>query len=357
MYEINTHIGEVLTPTEEDDSVWGALEESLDETTKPYETLFNRTLKTEELKSDNETFAIALMDVLDVNGQAGVIIKFGIPTQVGDWTVVKLMASAAMAGTANSMNLSLRQEFTRAFLDKALVETGVTEARQTLGSWLSKAFKGVKDLFGKVVTNVVDFFKNLGKEVGTGLRKFGDWVNRMTEIIYKNVPFLGMLGEMLLFTPGFKFIFGSFFREVGLGWETGEDVNWKKIAADGSVYLAQMSMKLKIASAFLPPPYNIIAKLVSVVFKASSSMINQALMEKMKAVFAEATREQAIAREAFEKALYEEVYAAYDIPLPPMQPSLYGSTGSNKSGEPIKIEHVAFIGLAGIIGLRLLGVF
>ena len=160
-------LGKILTPEEEEGAVWGALEESLEDTTKPYETLFNRTFKSEELKSDNETFAIALMDVLDINGQASVIQKFNIPTQVGDWTVIKLMASAAMAGTANSMNLSLRQEFTRVFLDNSLVETGVTEAREMLGSWLSEAFKGVKDLFGKVVTNVIEFLENLGKQICT----------------------------------------------------------------------------------------------------------------------------------------------------------------------------------------------
>jgi len=357
MYERNIHIGEILTPAEEDNAVWGALEESLDETTKPYETLFNRTQKTEELKSDNETFAIALMDVLDINGQAGVIQKFNIPTSIGDWTVIKLMASAAMAGTANSMNLSLRQEFTRAFLDKSLVETGVTEARQTLGSWLSEAFEGVKDLFGKVITNVIEFFSNLGNQVGTGLRKFGDWVNRITEIIYKNVPFLGMIGEALLISPGFKFIFGSFLREVGRGWETGEDVNWKKVAADGSNYLAGMALRLKIAAPFLPPPYNLIAKLVSVVFKASSDAINQELVKQYQELMKDAAKEQQIARQAFEKALFEEVYAAYNLPLPPQQPSLYGSTGSNKSGKPIKTEEIVFLSAAAFVGLKLLGFF
>lgn len=359
MYARNFHIGAILSPEQEQKHIYGALEESLVETTKPYETLFNRTYGSEALKEDNETFAIALMDVLDVNGQSQVIYKFGIPTAIGDWTIIKLMAGAALSATANNMNISLRQEFTRSFLDKALVETGVTEARQTingLGSWLSEAFKDVRDLFGKAVTNVIDFFKNLGKQIGTGLRKFGDGVRRIFQIVYDKAGFARYLLDLVGLTPGFEFIFGSLLREIGAGLETGKQINWKQVAADGSRYLSDMAVRLQVASNFLPPPWNIIAKLVAVVFKAGSYLINDALAKHVQQLMAEEAERQKIARDAFEQALYDEVYKAFDLPMPPQMPSLHGSTGSNKSGAGIEVMPLVFAGIAGFVGLKLLGV-
>lgn len=353
-------IGAVLSPEEEKAHVWGALEESLEETTKPYETLFSHTYGSEELKEDNETFAIALMDALDLNGQAGVIRKFGIPSAIGDWTVMKLMAGAALSATANNMNLSLRQEFTRAFLDKSLVETGVTTARKTiggLGSWLSEAFEGVVDLFGKAVTNVIDFFRDLGRKVGTGLRKFGDHVRRIFQIVYEKAGFARYLLDLVGLTPGFEFIFGSLLREIGHGLETGEQINWKQVAAAGSRYLKDMAFRLKVASNFLPPPWNIIAKLVAVAFKAGAFFIDDALAKHIQQLMAEAAERQKIAREEFERALYEDVYKAFDLPMPPQMPSLYGSTGSNKTGAAPNYAPLVFAGLAGWFGLKMLGVF
>lgn len=358
MYARNYHnIGAVLTPEEEQNAIWSALDESLEETTKPYETLFSRTYAGEALKEDNETFAIALMDLLDLNGQADVITKFGIPVSIGDWTVMKLMAGAALAATANNMNLSMRQEFTRAFLDNSLVQTGVTTARQTIGSWLSEAFKGVKDFFGKTITNVIEFFQNLGKTIGTGLRKFGDNVRRIFQITYDKIGFGRYLLDFIGLTPGVEFIFGDLLREIGAGLETGKGINWKQVAAGGSRYLKDMATRLQIASNFLPPPWNLIAKLVAVCFKAGAYFIDDALMKHVAQLVAEEAKKQNIAREAFERALYDEVYKAFDLPVPPQQPSLYGSTGSNKSGEGVQVGPLIFAGIAGFVGLKLLGVF
>ena len=359
MYPANVMIGAVGAAQEEEDPYWSALEESLDVTTKPYETLFSRTYGSEALKEDNETFAIALMDVLDINGQASVIQKFGIPLAIGDWTVVKLMAGAALSATANNMNISLRQEFTRAFLDKALVEAGVTKARQTingLGSWLSEAFKGVKDLFGKVVTNVIDFFKNLGKHIGTGLRKFGAGIRRIFQIVYDKIGMGRYILDLIGLTPGVEFIFGDLLYEIGLGLETGKQINWKAVAAGGSRYLNDMATRLTVAAPFLPPPFNITAKLVAIAFRASSMIINDALAKHVAVLMKEEAKRQQIAREAWEQALYDEVYKAFDLPLPPQQPSLYGSTGINKVGE-VQVAPLIFVGLAGFVGLSLLGVF
>lgn len=354
MYYFNTHLGTV-TQTVLDDDAYSALEQSLEEGTKPYETLFSRTYAGEALKEDNETFGVALMDFLDLNGQADIIVKFGIPTELGDWTILKLMAGAALAATANNMNISLRQEFTRAFLDSALVDSGVTTAKTTLGSWISEAFKGVVDLAGKVIKNVASFFQNLGKTVGTGLRKFGEHINRIYQIVYNNIGFGVYLLDLVGLGPGFQFIFGSLLKEIGAGLETGKGINWKSVAAAGATYLNEMAFRLQVASNFLPPPWNLIAKLVAAAFKVGAYLINDALMKHVMALMEEEARRNAMAREAWERMLYEEVYAAFDLPMPPMLPSLHGSTGSNNSGEPVNVPVLLFAGIAGIVGLKLLG--
>src|SRR5690606_27085625 len=89
--------------------------------------------------------------------------------------------------------------------------------------------------------------------------------------------FARYLLDLVGLTPGFEFIFGSLLREIGAGLETGKQINWKQVAADGSRYLSDMAVRLQVASNFLPPPWNIIAKLVAVVFKAGSYLINDAL--------------------------------------------------------------------------------
>ena len=357
MYAINRHLGQVEEPSV-------GLEEALAAETKPYETLFSVALSGEELKEDNETFAIALLDSMDLNGQLSIINAFQIPASIGDWTIIKLMASAFLAVNANDMNISLRQEMTRVFLDEALLESGVMDARKHgLGSWLSEIFKTVKNAIGDFIENVVDWFKNLGKWIGTGLRKFGDWIRRIYQIIYKAIPFAKYLMDLIGLTPAIRFVFGDLLREIGYAWETGKSVDWKTVAHGAAVYLEEMAFRLKVASNLLTPPWNIIARVVSVVFKVGSGLIDGALAAHVSEVMQKMREKAGVARAAYERALFEDVYEAYGLAgIPPMLPSMFGSTGSNNlalSGREFSQQGLVKIGFgaaAGYFGLRMLGV-
>ena len=354
------HLGQV----DKGEEPSAGLEAALAAETKPYETLFSVALSGEKLKEDNETFSIALLDSMDLNGQLSIINTFQIPASIGDWTIIKLMASALLAANANDMNVSLRQEMTRVFLDEALVESGVTQARKTgLASWLSEAFKTVKNAVGDFIENVVDWFKNLGKWIGTGLRKFGDWIRRIYQIIYKAIPFAKYLMTLIGLTPAIRFVFGDLLREIGYAWETGKDVDWKVVAMGAARYLAEMAEKLKIAGNFLPPPWNIIAKVVSVVFKVGSGLISGAVATRVSEVMEKMRAKAGEARAAYERALFEDVYEAYGLSdVPPMLPSMFGSTGSNNralGGREFSQQGLVKIGFgaaAGYFGLRMLGV-
>lgn len=352
MYARNPH-NRSLSAVSPVASTWSGLEQALEAETRPYETLFSKDYTSEELKEDNETFSIALLDTMDLNGQVQLISAYQIPVSIGNWTIIKLMCAAVMSAQANAMNLSLRQEYTRIFLDNALVESGVTEGGVLkgythLGSALTALWDKVKKLTGGFVDNVQRFFSNLGKNFGEGLRKFGDGIRRIFQITYDFFPFSKYLLDFVGLTPGVKFIFGDLFREIGLGLETGESIEWKAVAAGGAEYLKEMAFRLKIAGTFLPQPWGLIAKIVAVIFEAGSKLIMGALQQHMAELYADWQERTAAAREAYEKQLFETVYSVYGIEPPKQASSLYGSSGSSNTGL------ILFGGLAVILGLGIL---
>lgn len=346
MYARNNHNNLSAVPS--------GLEEALDEGTAPYETIFSRDYTSEELKEDNETFAIALLDTADINGQVALIQAYQVPLTIGDWTVTKLLCAAMMSAQANSMNMSLRQEYTRVFLDSALVDSGVAGKLDgyagQLGSVLTVVWDKIKKVGGGFVESVQNFFSNLGRTVGTGLRKFGNGIRRIFEIVYNTNPFLEYLLDFVGLTPAVRFIFGELFSELGLALETGESVEWKAVAAGGAKYLKDMALRLQVASNFLPPPWNIVAKIVAVIFKVSSTLISKALKEHMMALYADWQERAQAARVEYEKELFLTVYEAYGLSPPPEPKSQYGSTGVGGSAGVM----ILFGGLAVVLGLGMM---
>lgn len=304
--------------------------EELEKTTAAeygYSTVFTKPLAGQALIDDNDNFSTALIDQMDDATAAKFVAAVGVPSTIASPRELRVLAAAAVAGTANYLNISLRAEMIRASLNDALWEA--TKPSQLLG-WFDdfgkKFVAGGKKLF----TRPAEWFESIGRQVGKGLRQFGDNIRNFRDLLRdKWGSWATYFVDFVILTPGVKFLFGDLLREVGAGIETGKSIDWKNIAAGYAQYLSDMSLALSMASNFLPPPWNIVAKVVSVIYKAASTIITwQLAMHAQKIAIKEQERAMKARRE-YEDALKSDFVKYFSVNPPPMLVSYFGSSGSN----------------------------
>lgn len=347
---------------------------ALEQVDKPYQTVFEKSLSGDALKADNETFALAYMEQADLFGQAKVITDFGahvIGAELGwPWELQKIAAAAMMSASASNLNISLRQEAIRMSLLGAVIEQEKDNPRlQGYGEHLGIleflipyiiVRKGAAETLYK---SPGKFFSMLGKDIGTGLRKFGDHVRRLDQIVFDNAPWARWLSSLVGYTPMVRFVLNDMVREVGLGIETGESIDWKKIGQGGATYLKDMGARITIASNFAPPPFNIIGKIVGAIMQAGGNYADWAISQHEAEIAIQAWREVEMARIAYEDELFDTINDAYSAFPPKMLPSYLGSSGANnmtRTGTQQRTRNAIVIAgstAAGLVGLKLIGLF
>lgn len=346
---------------------------ALEQVDKPYQTVFEKALAGDALKSDNETFALAYMDQADLAGQAKVIVDFGahvIGAELGwPWELQKIAAAAMMSGVANNLNVSLRQESIRISLLGAILEQEQHNSRlkgySHLGiiEFLIPYLIARKGAAEALFMRPAKFFSMLGKDVGTGLRKFGDHVRRLDQIVFDNAPWARYLSSLIGYTPMVRFVLNDMVREVGLGVETGESIDWKKIGEGGATYLKDMGARITMASNFAPPPFNVIGKIVGAMMQAGGHYADWAINQHEAKIALEAWMEVEKARVEYEEELFNTINNAYSVGPPQMLPSYLGSSGSNnmtRTGGQQQTRKAIILGgsaAAGLVGLKLIGLF
>lgn len=275
---------------------FGSLSEEL---TKQTSTagFYDRPLAGEALKRDNENFAYALFEIMPVQERISWYVKLGVPPSP-DPTYMQLLASMMYALPANYLNISLRLEMTRVALAEELA--GATEAGAKLGSMFSEFLDRVGGSFSK-------FFQKVGHEFGKGLQSIGRNVLSFREALIKlGGPAMRYITDFLILTPGAKFIFGDLFHELGTAIVEDRRVQLTPIAAGYAQYLSDMALVLNVASPFLPPPFNLIAKVIAVVYRVGATMINWQIAEHIKDLTERAAEANAKTRAEMEKALRAE---------------------------------------------------
>lgn len=350
---------------------FGTLKHELERQTDPA-GFFGTPLAGQALRDDNDNFAFALFEIMPQKEREQLMASlFAQAAQAGqdlppfllqDKRMAHVLAAMLLSLQANYMNVSLRQEMTRVFLAKELQEAtapGIHGAH--LGSWLSEAIRTLERAVKRTIKSVSDFFRQLGKTIGRGLRQLGDNIHNFRDAMIKlGGPAMRYVTDFLILTPGVTFLFGDLMREVGRAMQTETKVQILPIGAGFSRYLADMSQALSVASNFLPPPWNLVAKAVSVVYKAGSMLIDWQIAEHVQDLLAQQAKANAVARAAMETALRQtfrdmlpEIEAAGE-----MVPSEHGAntlshpTGGARQGGMILI---GLIGAAAVVVLLMGG--
>lgn len=329
--------------------------EELEKTTAAesgYSTVFTRPLAGQALIDDNDNFSTALIDQMDDATAAKFVAAVGVPNTIASPRELRVLAAAAVSGTANYLNISLRAEMIRASLNDALWEA--TKPSQLLG-WFDdfgkKFVAGGKKLF----TRPAEWFESIGRQVGKGLRQFGDNIHNFRELLAdKWGGWAIYFADFIVLTPGVKFLFGDMLRQVGKGIETGKSIDWKNVAAGYAQYLSDMSLVLSTVSNFLPPPWNIVAKVVSVIYKAASVIITWQLAMHAQKLAIKAQEQALKARTEYENALKGDFQAYFSVNPPPMLVSYFGSSGSNNPTGVIASESGSKAGMV-LIAAALIG--
>lgn len=304
--------------------------EELEKTTAAdsgYATVFTKPLAGQALIDDNDNFSTALIDEMDDATAAKFVAAVGVPPTIASPRELRVLAAGAISGTANYLNLSLRAEMIRASLNEALWES--TKPSQ-LSGWFqdfsAKFVAGGKKLF----TRPADWFQSIGQQVGKGLRQFGDNIYNFRALLAdKWGGWATYFADFVILTPGVKFLFGDLLRQVGKGIEFGIQIDWKNVAAGYAKYLSDMSTALAIAAPFLPPPWNLVAKVVSIVYAVAAQVINWQLAAHAQQIMIKAQERAIKARTEYENALKKDFQEYFSVNPPPMLVSYFGSSGSD----------------------------
>lgn len=301
---------------------------------------FDTPLAGDQLRSDNENFAYAMFDAMPASEQAVFYTKMQIPF-VADQRLMKLLAAMMYALPANMMNISLRSETTRVQLAKQLAES-TSGSLDGLGSVFSEL---LKDVGG----SLSDFFQNLGKGFGKGLRVFGENINRFRDVLIKINPAMRYVTDFLILTPGVKFIFGDLLREVGASIEEGRRMQLLPIAAGYSQYLKDMALILNVASVVLPPPWSMIAKLIAVVYTIGARLIDWQIQQHIESLIERAEEANALVRAGMEQELRATFFGIETelVATGKAEQSLYGAnTPGNPTGA--RTGGMVLIGIAAL---------
>lgn len=257
---------------------------------------FDRPLAGEALKRDNENFAYALFDIMPDSDKAKWYADMGIPFNPNP-QLMQLLAAMNMALPANYMNVSLRVEMTRVALAEELAK-GTDPGK--LGSMFSEFMDKVNHSFTK-------FFQRVGHDFGQGLKSIGrNVLSFRAAMIELGGPAMRYVTDFLILTPGVKFVFGDLMYELGGAIVDKRRVQLLPIAAGYAQYLEDMALILNTTSNFLPPPWNLIAKVVAALYRAGSGLIKWQIAEHIQDLMAQAERANAKAREEMEKAMRDQ---------------------------------------------------
>lgn len=276
------------------------------ETTDPLEDLlkqqtsdagyFDRPMAGEALRRDNENFAYALFEIMPLAEKATMYAKLGVRYNP-DPRLMQLLAAMQYALPANYMNISLRNEMIRASLAEELAKGTAAGSIGHVGSMFSEFLDRVGGSFTK-------FFQRVGHEFGAGLRQIGHNVLSFRDAMIKlGGPAMRYVTDFLILTPGVVFIFGNLSAELGGAIVEARRVQLTPIAAGYSQYLGDMSLILNTTSPYLPPPWNVVAKVVAAVYKAGAALINWQIAMHYQDLLEHAEEANAKAREEMESAL------------------------------------------------------
>lgn len=310
---------------------------------------FDQPLAGEALKRDNENFAFALFEIMPLQERLAWYVKLQVPFST-DQRLMQLLAAMLYALPANYANISLRAEMTRVALAEELAK-GTTGHVGALGSSLTEFFGKVSKTWGRFVDSLSDFFQKVGRTIGQGLQSLGRNVLSFRDAMIKlGGPAMRYVTDFLILTPGVKFIFGDLSAELGGAIVEARRVSLLPIAAGYAQYLDDMALVLNTASPWLPPPWNMIAKVVAAIYKAGSGLINWQIAEHVQNILERQAEANAIAREEMEKALRDQ-FRSFEGDLKEAGFAVGGEYGSNSVAAPtggMAPGGMVLIGLAGL---------
>lgn len=329
----------------------GELEKLLEQETSQA-GFFDRPMAGEALKRDNENFAYALFEIMPQSEKIGWYAKLKVPFNP-DPRLMQLLAAMLYALPANYMNVSLRLEMTRVSLAEELAaatDPGKLGSAH-LGSKLTEFFGGVGKTWGRFVDSLSDFFQELGRTIGEGLRSIGrNVLSFRAALIELGGPAMRYVTDFLILTPGVKFIFGDLSNELGGALMEGRRVQLLPIAAAYAQYLDDMSMILNTASPWLPPPWNMIAKVVAVIYKAGSGVIMWQIAEHVQDIMQRQAEANAVARAELEEG-YRKAFRGFEDTLAESGLLVGSEYGANSVSQPAGGLQMGGMILLGLVGL------
>lgn len=320
--------------------------------TKLHEGYFSESLAGKELIRDNDNFSYALVEQMPAEQVGRLIQEHKIPQSIS-YEYQKVFLAMVFSSIANTQNISLRQELVRVSLSNALVKaTSEQEAAKLAGLGFFIIDDLIKLANSPKVHSLSDYFRELGRSFGKNLRRFGNSVLSIREFFVDKWGVLGRyFSDFIVTTPGGKFFFGDLARELGVSLELGKQVSWEPIAAGGAQYLKDMSTVLKIVGIVAPPPWNLICKVVAIVYQVGSKVIEKQLAVRMQAIAESDAKLNEEIRATYEKEL-EVFFGHLAETIPPSQSEFGSNSTENPSGGSSKL--ILLVG-AGILALFLLG--
>lgn len=302
--------------------------------TQKYSGFFNEPLAGRALIRDNDNFTMALVNEMPTSEVTALIRDMKVP-QSAHFEYQKALVAMAISEIANNVNISLRQELVRVSLSDALVKatTELEPAKLAgdarLGFIIEMAL--VKFFHDSGAKSLPDYFSKLGKSIGSSLQSFGKSILSFRDLIIQKWGEFGRyFADFVILTPGGKFIFGNLALEVGVALETGK-FTWENIAAAGSQYLKDMAMVLKVVGIVAPPPWNLIAKIVAVIYEVGYRMINWQLAMHLESLMERQAEANERARAIFEQELADFAGHLYTS-MPPSQSEFGSNSTLNPKG-------------------------
>lgn len=322
---------------------------------------FDKPLAGEALKRDNENFAYALFDIMPLEEKINWYVTLGVPPSP-DPRYMQLLGSMLYALPANYMNISLRLEMTRVALAEELAEqtgAGSKLGAAHLGSQLTEFFKKTSKTWGRFVDSLSDFFQEVGKSIGEGLQSIGRNVLSFRQaLIALGGPAMKYVTDFLILTPGVKFLFGDLSNELGTAIVEDRRVSLTPIAVGYAEYLTDMSLALGVASPFLPPPFNLVAKVISIVYKVGAGLIAWQVQMHYKDLLAHAEEANAKVRVDMEHELRAH-FRGLEAEMEAAGLEVKSDNGANTMTQPTGggLSKTGLLVLGGIGALAVLVIF
>lgn len=155
-----------------------------------------------------------------------------------------LMVSVARQAVKDGLGVTTSLEALRAAAAK--LGAGITPGAGGFFSDLARGFK-------RLVGHVANFFRSIGKAIGSFLQSVGRVVRRIARI--------PIIGDFFITATGIGLVYGEILPLIGKLLVTGKVTpsDWEKVGYGFSRLLDRAGRALAIVAPFLPPPFNLAA--------------------------------------------------------------------------------------------------